>query len=132
MIDDARLQWRRTPVQLVYSRNMGYNLLVAGYRTLGDVLASTDDDLAGRVANVGLKRAAQIRSKALAAARAADEEASLYVMASPGQPPRIVVAARPAPEQDAEPEHAPPGVTGPLLALAAVGCFGTLLFLSIS
>lgn len=114
MIDEARLQWRRTPVADVFAGNVGDSLRRAGYQTLGDVLAASEEDLARDVLNVGPARAKHIRRKALAAAKPAPE-----LIFAPKSPVR-------------EPEHAPPGVTGPLLALAAVGCFGTLLFLSIS
>jgi len=68
-LTESGLAWRRVPVTNVYSDSTAYHLWEAGYRTLGDVLAASEDDIASRVRWVGTKRAKTIRQQALDAAK---------------------------------------------------------------
>lgn len=70
--NDDRLAWRQIPTRDVFGNNgSGYQLQRAGYKTLGDVLAANEEQLAATVPNIGPARAKQIKERALAAAKAA-------------------------------------------------------------
>lgn len=70
--NDDRLQWRQIPTRDVFGNNgSGYQLQRSGYKTLGDILAASEEQLAATVPNIGPARAKQIKERALAAAKAA-------------------------------------------------------------
>ena len=70
--NDDRLAWRQIPTCDVFGNNgSGYQLQRAGYRTLADILAASEETLAAAVPNIGPARAKQIKERALAAAKAA-------------------------------------------------------------
>jgi hypothetical protein len=73
---DERLAWRAIPTRSVFGlHGSGYHLEQAGYGTLGDILAASEEELISRVMGVGPVRAARIRQRALAIAQVATTEA---------------------------------------------------------
>jgi len=73
---DERLAWRDIPVRSVFGTSgSGHHLEMAGYTTLGDILAATDEELISRVMSVGPVRVSRIRARALAVAQVATPKA---------------------------------------------------------
>lgn len=92
---DERLVWRAIPTRSVFGlHGSGYHLEQAGYMTLGDILAATEEELISRVMGVGPVRAARIRQRALAVAQVATTEAQPVAETPPvGPRPLVVVLA---------------------------------------
>ncbi len=92
---DERLAWRAIPTSSVFGfHGSGYHLEQAGYMTLGDILAATEEELISRVMGVGPVRAARIRQRALAIAQVATTEAQPAAETRPaGLPPLSAVLA---------------------------------------
>ena len=69
--NDERLRWRDIPLeQVLGAHGMTIShLRQAGYKTLGGVLAATEMELVANVRAIGPVRAADIRNRALKAAR---------------------------------------------------------------
>ena len=62
--------WKDKPVSLAIRSKLRFDLMEAGFKTVGDVIDADPADIAAKVKHCGLKRAENIRNAALASALA--------------------------------------------------------------
>ena len=58
--------WKDKPVSLAIRSKLRFDLMEAGFKTVGDVIDADPADIAAKVKHCGLKRAEKIRNEALA------------------------------------------------------------------
>lgn len=60
------MDWKNKPVSLAIKSKLRFDLMEAGFKTVGDVIDADPADIAAKVKHCGLKRAEKIRSEAFA------------------------------------------------------------------
>lgn len=62
--------WKNKPISVAIKSKLRFDLMEAGFKTVGDVIDANPADIAAKIKHCGLKRAEKIRSAALADALA--------------------------------------------------------------
>ena len=78
--------WKDKPVSLAIRSKLRFDLMEAGFKTVGDVIDADPADIAAKVKHCGLKRAENIRNEALADALAeivANKPRTVFVEVQP-------------------------------------------------